>query len=204
MKKTYRNFFYDFDGMLADTYPHIAKSFVLTLKETRGEEIDEQKAFDLFNVSYATAYDYYRVTEEEKYLFGKRNENLDTPPQPTLFPHAEEVLREAKRRGCRNFIYTNRGEFLFAYLKFFGIEDCFEDCIISAAKPNPVSLELMLEKHGIDRGESVVVGDRAIDVEGGRRAGVDGILFNPIGRVKEHCATYEITRIEDLLAFLPQ
>ena len=34
-------------------------------------------------------------------------------------------------------------------------------------------------------------------------SGVDGILFNPIGRVKEHCATYEITRIEELLAFLP-
>ena len=114
MKKTYRNFFYDFDGMLADTYPHIAKSFVLTLKETRGEEIDEQKTFDLFNVSYAAAYDYYRVTEEEKYLFGLRNENLETLPRPTLFPHAEEVLREAKT-GVQKF-HLHQPRRVFVYL----------------------------------------------------------------------------------------
>ena len=45
------------------------------------------------------------------------NEDLTVPPLPALFPHAETVLREAMARGCKNYIYTNRGKFLFQYLE---------------------------------------------------------------------------------------
>ena len=131
------------------------------------------------------------------------NEDLTVPPLPALIPHAETVLREAMARGCKNYIYTNRGDFLFQYLDFFGIHDCFTDFIIEAKKPNPASLLAMIERHGLNPSECVVVGDRAIDVEGGRRAGVDGILFNPIGRVKEHCAKFVIRELSELYRFLP-
>ena len=131
------------------------------------------------------------------------NEDLEVEPRSELFPHAEAVLRRAMERGCKNFIYTNRGSFLYRYLEFFGISDCFADCVISAKKPDPQSLLDMLEKHGIDPAEAVVVGDRALDVEGGFRAGVDGILFNPIGRVKEHCAKHVITDLSELYDFIP-
>ncbi len=203
MKRTYRYFFYDFDGMLADTYPHIAATFVRAMKELRGKDIDYEEAFELFNITYAHAYAHYNVTDEERAYFMALNEDLRVEPRPELFPHAEAVLRKAMQRGCKNFIYTNRGDFLYRYLEFFGIADCFEDCVISARKPDPQSLLAMLEKHGIDPAEAVVVGDRALDVEGGFRAGVEGILFNPIGRVKEHCAKYVITDLSELYDFIP-
>ena len=203
MNAVYQHFFYDFDGMLADTYPHSAHTFAVAMRQLRGEEINISEAFDLFNVSYATAFDHYRVTDEEKRFFQRLNEDLTVPPLPALIPHAETVLREAMARGCKNYIYTNRGDFLFQYLDFFGIHDCFTDFIIEAKKPNPASLLAMIERHGLNPSECVVVGDRAIDVEGGRRAGVDGILFNPIGRVKEHCAKFVIRELSELYRFLP-
>ena len=108
------------------------------------------------------------------------------------------------KRGCQNFIYTNRGEFLFDYLDFFGIRHCFTDFVIHAHKPDSESLRQMLKKHDLRAEDCVVVGDRALDVEGGAGAGVDGILYNPIGRVKEHCARYVIRDLSELYDFLPQ
>lgn len=203
MKKTYRHFFYDFDGMLADTYPHIAATFVRAIRESRGVEIDEQEAFDLFNITYNVAYEHYGVTEEEVRAFMALNEDLNVEPTPTLFPHAKEVLEEAMKRGCKNYIYTNRGEFLFEYLDFFGIRHCFEDFVVHAHKPDSESLRRMLKKHDLRVEDCVVVGDRTLDVDGGAGAGVDGILFNPIGRVKEHCAKYVIRDLVELYDFLP-
>ena len=70
MKRTYRYFFYDFDGMLADTYPHIAATFVRAMRELRGVEIDEQEAFELFNITFVyvqrTAAERYRQQNERK------------------------------------------------------------------------------------------------------------------------------------------
>jgi len=102
----------------------------------------------------------------------------------------------------KRLIVGNTG--LFQYLDFFGIRDCFTDFIIGANKPNPDLLIAMIERHGLQPSECVVVGDRVIDMEGGRRAGIDGILFNPVGRVKEHCAKHVIRELSELFRFLPQ
>ena len=76
--------------------------------------------------------------------------------------------------------------------------------MIHAHKPDSESLRQMLKKHDLRAEDCVVVGDRALDVEGGAGAGVDGILYNPIGRVKEHCARYVIRDLSELYDFLPQ
>ena len=39
----YKYFFFDFDGMLCDSYTHTTKAFVKTLQETRGVRINEKE-----------------------------------------------------------------------------------------------------------------------------------------------------------------
>ena len=202
MRKMYQYFFYDFDGMIADTYPHIAHAFATVLSEMRGVPIDEQQTFDLLKITFNEAYGFYQVTKEEKARIKELHEDMDFPPVSTLFPYIEDVLREGLRRGHQNFIYTNRGESVHTYLERLGIHGCFTDFILHANKPNPKTLVDMIRQYGLNPSQCVVVGDRAVDVNAAAAAGVDGILFDPDCRVSEHCATHIIRSIDELFAFL--
>ncbi len=201
MQKHYRYFFYDFDGTLADTYPHIARAVTAALTEARGCQIDEGTMYDLLKISFQTAYDRYNVTDEEKQLIKSRHEPWDFEPVPTLFPHAEDILREGLRRGCCNVIYTNRGETVYEYLERLGVLDCFSDFILHADKPNHESLLHTVEQRGWARGECVVIGDREVDMLAARTVGIDGILFDPNGRVEDRHGAYVIRSMQEMLSF---
>ena len=45
---TYKYFFFDFDGMLCDSYDHTTSACVKTLKETRGVDINHKLAYNLY------------------------------------------------------------------------------------------------------------------------------------------------------------
>ena len=198
----YRYFFYDFDGMLVDTYPHLARALATALSQARGTVVDEQECFDQLKVTLKGAYEHFQVTEEERLLFKSLHEDLLFEPIPTLFPYVEEALRECMKKGGKNFIYTNRGDLVLSYLEHLGIADCFTDHILEANKPECQKLEAMISAYGLPKEECVVVGDRSLDVDSAYAAGVDGILFDFDGRVKEHHGTYVIRDTKELLGFL--
>ena len=200
--KTYKHFFYDFDGMIADTYPHVAKALVTVLERTRGERMDEQEAYDLLKINFAHTFKTLAVTPEEEAEVRALHVQWDFEPLPKLFPHIDEVIRETVARGNKCYIFTNRSESLHEYLKNLGLHEYFTDFILSAHKPSADKLSEMIDAYGLDRAECVVVGDRALDVESAKMAGVDGILFDNDGRVEEHCATHVITKIEELFQFI--
>ncbi len=200
--KTYKHFFYDFDGMIADTYPHVARALVRVLERTRGEKMDEGEAYDLLKINFAHTFKTLAVTPEEEAEFRALHVQWDFEPLPKLFPHIDEVIRETVARGNKCYIFTNRSESLHEYLKNLGLHEYFTDFILSAHKPSADKLSEMIDAYGLDRAECVVVGDRALDVESAKMAGVDGILFDNDGRVEEHCATHVITKIEELFQFI--
>ena len=202
MQKHYRYFFYDFDGMISDTYPHIARAFSTVLSEMRETQIDERQTYDLLKVNFQTAYDYYNVSPEEKERIRQRHENWFYEPIPTLFPDVKEVLTEGVRRGNRNIIYTNRGESVYEYLKRLDVLDCFFEFILHANKPDHRSLLDMVESRGLKREECVVIGDREVDMVPAHRLGIDGILFDPDHRVHDHHGTYVIRSAKELFDFL--
>jgi phosphoglycolate phosphatase-like HAD superfamily hydrolase len=203
MKKQYRYFFYDFDGMLADTYPHLARAMATTLLRMRGVEVDERECFDQLKITLGGAYEYFKMTEEERAVFRSLHEDEHFEPLPTLFPNVEEVLRRSLQKGCKNFIYTNRGDTVHKYLRLLGIDECFTDYVLEATKPDPTKLADIIAAYGLPKEACVVVGDRSIDVDAAYAAGVDGILFDVDDRVKEHHGTYVIREIAELFDFIP-
>lgn len=200
--KTYKHFFYDFDGMLADTYPHVARALTDVLTRSRGEAIDEGMVYDLLKVNFAHTFATLNVTPEEEAEFRALHVQWNFEPLPTLFPHVEEVIRETVARGHKCYIFTNRNESVHEYLENLGLHQYFTDFILRAHKPNADLLLDMIHDYGLDLDECVVVGDRALDVESAKMAGVDGILYDNDGRVGEHCATHVITTIEELYQFI--
>lgn len=83
---------------------------------------------------------------------------------------------------------THRNESAKEILKRDGLLEYFKDFVTAddnfKRKPDPESLDYLLDKHQIDRKTAVMVGDRTLDVDAGHNAGIAGILFDPDGLIK--------------------
>lgn len=203
---TYKYFFFDFDGMLFDTYPHITAAFVKTLQESRKIKIDEKEAYDHLKVSYRCAFDHFEVTEAEAKKLDEYEQDLSFSPQGYPFLPVEKILRTIKETGGKNFLYTNRNHTALQYLKMYKLDQYFEDFIIAdhtfPYKPDPSPLLYMVEKHHLPLKDCVVVGDRSLDVEGAFRANMAGILYDVDSRIYQHRATHVIKRLSQLYDFI--
>ena len=126
---TYKYFFFDFDGMLCDSYSHIATAFCKALSESRNQKISFTEAYDCLKINFNEAYSHFKITAEEKKLFKKYHENFDFKPYPTLYLPIKKILQTIIDCGGKNFIYTNRGVSLYEYLERLGIKQYFTDFI---------------------------------------------------------------------------
>ena len=198
----YKYFFFDFDGMLCDSYTHTAKAFVRALTEKRNSYINELEAYNYLKISFNDAFNHFNVTEDEKILFKKYHEDINFKPVATLYLPIRNLLKQIINSGGKNFIYTNRNETLYEYLEKFEIKDLFTDIIIRANKPSPEPLIEMINKYNLDKSQCVVVGDRSLDVDGAYNAKIDGILYDVDSRVFMHRATHVIKHINQLYNFI--
>ena len=119
------------------------------------------------------------------------------PAKVRLYPGVAPALRDLKRAGYRLFIVTNQsgiGRGLITEEQYHAVQREFlrqlgEDLIDGSyfcpdspgvpstrRKPEPGMLLEAAAEHGIDLARSWMVGDKAADVECGRRAGARTVL----------------------------
>ena len=183
----YRHFFWDFDGTLYDTYGRITRACLKGLQDLGiSAPFDEVYALDkrtleecarVFSARYpsVTVQDvmdaYYRHSEEE---------SIDAVQ---LYPGVRDALRRVIDGGGANYLFTHRGESTFKFLKRDRLEDLFADMVTSldgfARKPSPEGLNHLVRKHGLDVRQCIMLGDRDIDLDAGKNAGMACALFDP-------------------------
>lgn len=176
-----KNYIWDFDGMLFDSYPHITAAFCKMMKE-KGIEVDPAQAQSLFEISYGHAYENYGAGRDERLIHQKYEHDYELEPKAVPFPNTIKTIKTLYERGARHFLYTHRGhESSQYYLKKYGIDIYFEGFVDSsmkfAQKPSPDAVNWICETYGLDKSETVMIGDREIDVLSGKNAGVYGCLF---------------------------
>ncbi len=176
-----KNYIWDFDGMLFDSYPHITAAFCKMMRE-RGREVDYAEAKALFEITYSHAYNFYGAGEEERKKHSEYEHDYELEPKVVPFPNTAETIKALYERGCRHFLYTHRGnETSQYYLKKYGIYKYFDGFVDSSMKfplkPAPDAVEWICAEYGLDKSETVMIGDREIDVLSGKNAGVYGCLF---------------------------
>ena len=66
------------------------------------------------------------------------------------------------------------------------------------AKPAPNAVEFICREYGLDKSETVMIGDREIDVLSGKNAGVYGCLFTK----KENPGTAADFVVDDIIKIL--
>ena len=207
----FRNLIWDFDGTLFDTYPEITRAFIDALKKDYGIEYDFQEAFSLakasINFCIERLADDFNIDREEfsenykKRYFGE----LTFEDKP--FEGAKEVLEYVSQKG-RNFLITHRGS---ASLNEFLIRNDFNKYFIEIVssdanfplKPDPASFNYIIDKYKLKREETLGVGDRILDIEAARNAGIKSCFFDP-NSSKIGIATYNIHKMKDLLNILKE
>lgn len=195
-----KNFIWDFDGMLFDSYPHITSAF-LKMMSDYGMSADYNEAKALFEINFSAAYEHYNTTEEQKTVFRNYEHDFDFEPLAVPFENTVYTLKKIVENGGRNYLYTHRGESVYYYLKKYGVYDLFSDYVTSEnafpQKPAPDAVEYIVRHNNLKKDETVMIGDREIDVMSGKNAGVFGCLYSKTE--KETSADFFITDIADIL-----
>ena len=198
-----QNYIWDFDGMLFDSYPHITSAFLKALGDF-GKEADYDEAKALLEITFAHAFEHYDVSEEEeKAAFRKYEHDYALRPIAVPFENTYKTLEALFNSGKKHFLYTHRGfETSQHYLEEYGMKKFFTAFVDSSmnfpSKPAPDAVNWICDTYGLDRSETVMIGDREIDVLSGKNAGTYGCLFTNKENV-ESAADFVVNDIIEIL-----
>ena len=109
----------------------------------------------------------------EKAISPQATAALEAPPMPGV----AQVLRTICAGGRHNYIFTHRRvSETSAYLQKNDLDGCFREIVAPengfAGKPAPDAVLYLMQKYHMAPAETVMVGDREIDLGSGRNAGV--------------------------------
>ena len=197
-----QNYIWDFDGMLFDSYPHITSAFLKALGE-HGKAADYDEAKALLEITFAHAFEHYDVSEEEKTAFRIHEHNYNLRPIAVPFENTYKTVESLFNNGKKHFLYTHRGfETSQHYLEEYGLKKFFTAFVDSSmnfpSKPAPDAVNWICDNYGLDRSETVMIGDREIDVLSGKNAGTFGCLFTK----KENVETAADFVVRDIIEIL--
>lgn len=185
----YKSFFWDFDGTLFDTYPIMVKAFMQALTDQHVSEIelDEVAIYEVmrrhslgaalkqfsaeFGIDLDQLEDDYRKIEAPLIV--------DAKP----FDGIKPLLEELQARNGQHFLLTHRNQSANQLLEAANIKKLFTDEVTSEQpfprKPDPASLNYLIEQNQVERPTAIMIGDRNLDVDAGHNAGIAGALFDP-------------------------
>ena len=184
----YRHLIWDFDGTLFNTYPRICRAYMKALADAGIVEEEDvllrsiKKTLEYTNEWVGAKYGLTQEQLWEGYHRHSEEEGYDTM---LPYPGMTDFLRDAHDAGCAHYVYTHRGESTIKALEHFGLTSLFTDCITNlygfAHKPCPDALNFLIARHGLDKKDCVMIGDREIDVMAGVNAGIASIAMDPDG-----------------------
>lgn len=203
---------WDAGGTLFDTYPAITRAFTEALLAL-GASAPDAHILQLARRSTQAA---IRTLAHEsgvdatcfEAIFRRNYDAAPAAAQPP-FPGVVAICAAILERGGRNFIVTHRGrDSLLALLAAHAMTFYFADMLTREdpfpRKPDPAALEALITRHDLDRAATLLVGDRGLDLEAGRAAGVHTCLFISDADADNGDSTADITitHFGELLALL--
>lgn len=180
-----RDFLWDLDGNLLDTYPAMVAAFQRAVSNLGGTitaeatyQIMRQRSVGAAEREIATQHGW--DWQELRAGYQKYEPMLQTAP--AAFDGAAAVLAKVVAQGGQNFLMTHRDKSALQYLAQNNLDQYFTDAVTAEQpfprKPDPAALNYLLDKYHIDRAHAVMVGDRNLDIEAGHNAGIAGYLFD--------------------------
>lgn len=202
-KISMKNYIWDFDGTLYNTYPEMERA----LKEAifyYGEKAPDNLLLKMLQTSIRDILNtHYGNKKHEIYAYYQTLEK-NYQQHPLLFPHAKEILAFIILEGGQNFIITHRNESAKEILAKDNLLGLFNGIITAEdelkRKPDPESLEFLVEKYQLAKKDSVYIGDRPLDMEFAKNAQLEGIYFDPfdLNLVKEGLKVHSLEELKTI------
>ncbi len=187
-----RCYLWDFDGTLMDTYPLLTEVFCRTA-EKYGASVTPQRALSLMknNLRFACQTVAAEVgIAPEKMLrdcnAAEQEHLLDAPRPVEGIP---ELLRKLHEDGGRHYVVTHRERVCRDMLESCGLLPFFSGFVTREdalpRKPEPDMVLHCIRRYGLKAEECVMIGDRPLDTQAGRAAGIRTVLLDADGRFPE-------------------
>lgn len=183
----FRHFFWDFDGTLFDTYGRVSRAIQKALLDF-GVQADVKEIYPLARRENIRR-PYYVFAEQKGISLADYNaayaRHAEEEGMESMLPYpgAKEMLESIIRKGGRNYLYTHRDLSGKEAIAAYGMASLFTDYVTKESgfpgKPAPDALLYLMQKHGLEKQECIMIGDRIIDLDAGRNAGMHCALFDP-------------------------
>ena len=175
-------FIWDFDGTLYDTYTIMLDAFMQTLKDY-GVSAQREEVYRLLKSesSAAVAAKYQLDFDEFSKIF--QNYEIQDQRVPLSYPGTKAMLELVVAKGYKNYIYTHRKvDSTRELLEREGMLQLFEEIVGPEnqfpRKPHPAGVTYLVEKYQLNKQETVMIGDRPMDIGAGEQAGVRTIFYD--------------------------
>ncbi len=205
----YEYVIWDFGGTLFDTYPAAAEVFsrVLEKYEVRAsvKEILE-KLKESTSKAAQHFMDKYRLHSGFLEDFYSIENHLEPERQPP-FEGAKDTCIQINKNGGSNFLFSHRSNYsMTKLLNYYKMLDLFSEIVSAdsgfARKPDPQAIMYIIDKYGLERERVITIGDREIDIEAGKRAGIATCLFNPDSSSAPTKADFVVTSLKQVPSVL--
>ncbi|HFD0530790.1 TPA: HAD-IA family hydrolase [Enterococcus faecium] len=198
-----KNYIWDFDGTLFDTYPAMVDGAWQALKDF-GISMDKKEIYFKMK-KYSTSYlinESNLNAKEFNELFHRYEKESTEVSRP--FPETKQVLEMLKDNGGRHFILTHRlTESTWGLLKEHRLAHLIEEVVgidqDFPRKPDPASLNYLIDTFHLERTDTMMIGDRRLDIEAGKNAGVATCLYDIDHFLGEIPAEYVVGNLNETL-----
>jgi len=199
-----KNLIWDLDGTLFDTYPAFTQAFSSAIARY-GFSADPAEIYNLARQGLAHCSTHlafqYSIDDEELMRVFQEEYSLIAYEKQEFIPHALDLCRWITGKSGCNTIVTHRGrQSTLALLRAHDVEYLFRDLITGddgfPRKPDPGGIEEIIYRNELDKDNSLVIGDRYIDVVAGKLAGIRTCFLGHDDRVVD--ATYYLSNLNEL------
>ncbi|MDU4557168.1 MAG: HAD-IA family hydrolase [Enterococcus faecium] len=198
-----KNYIWDFDGTLFDTYPAMVDGAWQALKDF-GISMDKKEIYFKMK-KYSTSYlinESNLNAREFNELFHRYEKESTEVSRP--FPETKQVLEMLKDNGGRHFILTHRlTESTWGLLKEHRLAHLIEEVVgidqDFPRKPDPASLNYLIDTFHLERTDTMMIGDRRLDIVAGKNAGVATCLYDIDHFLGEIPADYVVGNLNEIL-----
>jgi phosphoglycolate phosphatase len=176
----FRAVLFDLDGTLADSYAAITASVNHVLQHHGRPTLTEQQVRGLVGHGLENLMETILpgIDPDAAAKLYREHHPSVLASHTKLLPGVEAGLKALREAGIKLGICSNKPSyFTRALLKIFHIEDQFDVVFgpddAGVAKPDPAMILQSLERMGVPREQALYIGDMEVDIETGRRAGVE-------------------------------